>query len=771
MGREINIVLLTLLVLFFNLARAQSAQNEIDSIQVSEQVKRTFYKNKDSINLSLKPKEGSKQDLKINSTKMKSGFKKAIPFGSISLGYDYGFLPYTVNMPSPSFAFVTEGEIATSLLNIPIDVSYFYTTQKNLIGLSNYFRISYNADRYKDKLSGQLIKNLEVYNNQLGDLSKQRQQLMQKMAYTDYLSSVSPNKWPNQDLMATPDSINTVKPNKDTIDQISVSNYSNPSSIPNVDQSLIKDSIYYIRSRDSITQKDICNKVKTDSVRELYDLYRLRYDSVNVAMKEVQGKVDNIETIRNSDYSAYFGKIPYFNKVQNVLTGLKKFDVGLCYPNYSSFLINNVPLRGINIEYEKSNKYFAFSYGTTVSTLLYDNKNIEGFLQNVRNSYNYFDFNNLSAGRKIIAANLGIGVREDNHLFVGILIGKGQTSYYNSISENFAFKSKESNVVLEVDGRYKINNKLIFDLALGKSSIRHEDLSYDVLQNSLREIFSQHRSYALNTKLTTGINRTKTNITLTFRWIDPFFRSFGVGFLRSDNIRYEVKLDQSVTKKIKYTVFFRHEEDNLLQLMNYKNTFYSINNSLTYKIRRGLTFRGSYTPLIRTLKSESFNFETRNSITTGVLTFVPHTRRAAIQFNLLYNYYLVSADSQTINFQNIVYSQLISFKGGFRIGSNVSWFKNNLSDSLNNNVLFGVLDAGYQFKNGSLITLAGKAAYKLNTDFYPGFSVKFNLKLFKLLFWENQFEKFIVGDLFNGYDLQNLKKFPYYCSTRLIFKF
>ena len=236
-------------------------------------------------------------------------------------------------------------------------------------------------------------------------------------------------------------------------------------------------------------------------------------------------------------------------------------------------------------------------------------------------------------------------------------------------------------------------------------------------------------------------------------------------------MRYEVKLDQPLTKVLRYTGMFRYEEDNLLKILNYKNTFYSINNTISYKIKRGLMLRVGYTPLIRTLNGDNYHIQNKNSITTGIVTFTPKSRNIQKQFNFLYNYYLVNTDSSQINFQNFAYYHQISFKGGFKTGFNMSWFKNNLKDSTSNDVFLGVLDVGYQFKNGSSLSVAGKSAYKLNKEFYPGFIVKSSIKLYKSFFWEAQIEKFIVGDLFNGYDLDNLKKFPYYCNTKIILNF
>lgn len=729
--------------------------------------------NTDSVQSKLKDKISIRKDATLNKGTILNKIKNVFPTGSISLGYDYGFLPYTVNMPSPAQAIKTEGRVGIDVFNIPVDVTFFYSSQKNLIGLNNYFRISYNADRYKDKLSNKLTGNLDNYKNQLGSLNAQKQQLMQKMAYTDYLSSIEPDKWPVDTSSLQKPDLNAPKISGVALDSNRyIPNYSKPDStkITNSLKDSLKNNSNYSKA-DSIAQKAKYYKQKTDSVMKLYDTYKSKYDVLNDSAKKTQAKINELETLTNAGYAPYLSKLPYFNKVQNFLSGIKKFDLGLCYPSYSTFLANNVPVRGINLEYQKNDRFFAFTYGTTVSTLLYNNRNIDGFLQSVRNSYNYFDANNLEAGRKILSAKFGVGTKENNHFFAGFLIGKGLTSYLHSGSEDIASRPKESNLVIEVDIRQKLLKNTFLDVVMGKSSLQESDLNMDVIRTAAKEVFSGFRSYAFLVKLNTKISATKSNLTFSVRWVDPFFKSFGIGFIRSDNMRYEVKLDQPLTKVLRYTGMLRYEEDNLLKLLNYKNTFYSINNTISYKIRRGLMLRVGYTPLIRTLNGDNYHIQNKNSITTGIITFTPKSRNIQKQFNLLYNYYLVNTDSSQINFQNFAYQHQITFKNGFKTGFNMSWFKNNLKDSTSNNVFLGVLDVGYQFKNGSSFSVAGKSAYKLNKEFYPGFIVKSSIKLSKSFYWESQVEKFIVGDLFNGYDLNNLKKFPYYCYTKIILNF
>jgi len=690
--------------------------------------------------------------------------KRLVPHGNVSVGYDYGFLPYTVNMPSPASAFNTEGRLEMNVLAIPLDVVFFYTSQKNLVGLNNYFRISYSPERYKEKLNSKVYRDIDSQKNKLGQLNTRRQETMQKMAYADYLSSVSPDKWPVQ---GNPTKLTAG--GSDTSGMLSGMSVPDTSGITQSVRDSLQNTGYYSKA-DSLRREASVYKNRKDSVTELYERYRSTYDLLNDSIGAVKNKISELESLVNQR-SPYAEKSPYLSKVQNFLSGVKKLDVGLCYPAYSTFLTNNVPVRGVNFEYQKNNYFFAFTYGTTVSTLLYSNRTIDGFLQNVRNSYNYFDVNDLSAGRKILSTKFGIGEKDGDHFFAGFLVGKGASTYFVPSPETSAAPSIQSNLVFEADVRKKLSKLTVLDIVVGKSSVQEADLNMNTLRTAAKEVFSNYRSYAALIKLGTGIAATKSALTFSVRWVDPFYTSYGIGFMRSDNMRYEAKLDQPLGKRLRYTLAFRYEEDNLLRLLNYKNKFYSVNNTVAYKIRRGLTLRVSYTPLVRTLRGENYHFKNKNSIVTGILTFAPRSKRVQKQFSLLYNSYNITTDSTPIRFQNFAYYQQLSFRKGFSTWLNISWFKNSLQDSSGDDVFLAVLDAGYKFKNGSSFSVAGKSAYKKSGELYPGFVIRSTFKLADALFWENQVEKFIVGDLFNGYDLELLRKFPYCFTTKLVLNF
>lgn len=770
-----------------------------------------LFSKKDSL-LNKKDSLFSKSKTRLKSIDLKAFVKKELktlkPHGTISAGYDYGVLPFAAGNNYPSGGYRTEGNVAFLLLNVPLELTYYYTDVKNTIGLNNYFRISYDASRYKDQLSEKLNVKNKLKSEQLGKLQLQQQGVMQKIEYLNLLNQSTNYKFPDNDRFknkylggsskyipkdsftnfpnpsVSPVSIDTSKlfnqylktdslTNNYSRDyskylpKDSLSNFSNPSVKPvSIDTSKLINQYF---KTDSLKNSNDYMR-KKDSISNELNAYKAKYDSINDMINKVKKEIDQINNIQKTT-GTYTN--PYLSKIQNILSGIQKFEIGLCHPSYSTFLVNNIPLKGINFEYAKNNKFLAFTYGTTINNLLYNPNTIQGKLQGARNLYNYFDFGNLTVGRKVLSLKGGIGAKDDSHLYVGFLLGKGRSDYMQMhLPDNSSTTySKESNLVLELDGKYKFSDQLSVDVILGKSSIKEEDISMEQIKKSVNEIFSNYRSYAFLTRINVAIRKTKTKFTFTTRWIDPYFKSFGIGFIRSDNFRYEIKAEQQITKKIKYTIAYRREEDNLLKLYNYKNTLQSINNSLNLKLNRQLNLRLIYTPLFRELRTPSTVIKDRNTISTVILSYTPKPKVVTSQFNLLYSKYIISGDSSNINFENFTYTHQFTFKKGFKTDLNVTWFKNNLKDTLGNDTYLAVLGIGYVAQNKNSFTIAGKMAYKNKIEPQYGFVVKTNIKLYKGLSWEAQVEKIIIGDYYSSFMVEKIQQFPYYCSTRLVLNF
>lgn len=698
-----------------------------------------FSKN-DTILKSVKPMAVSFFNNQLKSIK---------PLGTVSLGYEYGVLPFVAGNNYPSGGLKTEGKVSLLVLKIPLELSYYYTNIKNVIGLNNYFRISYDANRYKEQLNEALNDKDQLNQKLLVLLQLRQQKVFQKMEYLNFLKQNSSYKIP------------TIDSSKNSLNENFNTNPNLTDSLPiNLPNSPLQGRIDSVKNYYAYAQK-------RDSISKEFNKYNAKYNAINDDIKEVEKEMEQAKNFLNNPTTLLN---PSLSKFQQFASHIKKFEVGLCSPSYSTFLVNNVPLQGINVEYAAKDIFLAFTYGTTVNNLMYNTNTIQGTIQGARNLYNYFDFGNVSVGRKILSLKGGIGAKEDSHLYIGVLAGKGRTDYLQPLNDPSSF-TKESNVVMELDAKYKLSQQLSVDVIIGKSSVKEEDLTMEQVKKAVNEILSDHRSYACLAKVNFEIEKTNTKLSVTTRWIDPYFKSFGIGFLRSDNFRYEIKAEQPITKKIKYTIAYRFEEDNILKLYNYKNTLQSVNNSLNFKINRQFNVRLNYVPLYRELKSANTIIINKNQITTVILSFIPKTKKINAQFNALGSKYIISGDSTNINFENFTYTHQLLFTSGFKTGFNASWFKNSLKDTLNNDVYLAVLDVGYSTKNKNSLTIGGKLAYKAGTEMQYGFVAKITIRLYKGLFWETNAEKIIIGDYYNSFIIDKIKKFPYYCNSKLILNF
>jgi hypothetical protein len=664
--------------------------------------------------------------------------------GSLSVGYEYGILPYAAPDNYPCGSFKSEGRLSFLILNLPLELSYRYTTIKSVIGINNYFRVSYDASRYKEELEKKTAVRERLKKINLDTLESVKQKIAMKMEYARMVGNI---ELPAFSLPDT--SLNTKLPFK-LADSLHLDSTRALSYLKKKDE--------YLRKKDSIL------RMKNEYMA-MYDQYKTKYDSLT----EVIHTLKNTGDLKDFNVQDKIKTNSGLSKTESILKNIKKFEIGLCNPSYSLFLVSNAPLKGINFEYQSKTHFFAVTYGTTVNTLFFNPNTLQGKIQGARNFYNYFDFNSLSNGRKILVLKGGQGQKEGTHFFVGLLIGKGKMDYLTLTDPKYG--KKESNVVAEIDGKYKFNESLNAEIILGKSSLQSEDLSINQLKKSFAELWSPYRSNALQAKINYDISQTKTKIQLTGRLIDPYFKSFGVSFLRSDNIRYEAKVDQVITKNIKYSIAYRREEDNLLGLINYKNTFTTIQNSLSIRFKKGLSLRLNYAPLIRTLRNGDELKKDNNSISTAVLAYVPKMKHVQANYSILYSKYRVTSDSGNIHFDNLTYSHQFQFENGFKTGANVSWFENTLKDTVNNNTYLGVVDIGYITKEQNSFTIGGKTAYKPGIPMEFGFLAKVTLKVYKTIFWEAEAEKIIIGDYYSSWINAKIKRFPYYLSSKVIINF
>jgi len=702
----------------------------------------------------------------------KKQIKQINPKGSVALGYEYGVLPSVVGGVVPTGGYRAQGQVGFDMLGLPLQASFHYTDIKNTVGLNNYFKISYDANQYKEQMAQKMNVKNQVTQKLLTGLQSQQQLLMQQLDYSNMLNQSLDFQNPFKNGFNAGNLTNGLNVNNltnglntnynlnsllDTSGMMSnLTQNLNFNQFGNIDTSKLHG--YSIPQIQYLQKKDSINKVIADS--------KAKYDSINKLITDTEQQLKEIKNIQSNAGSL---SNPYLSKVQQFMSHVKKLEIGMCNPTYSMFLVNNVPLQGLNFEYEKNNNFFAVTYGTTMNNLMFNTNTLQGAIQGARNLYNYFDFGNLSEGRKILSVKGGVGTKDQTHLFVGFLVGKGNTNYNKNDTTGSSLI--ESNVVLELDAKYVFNQSTSIDVIVGKSSLRDNDLSMNQISKAVNEIFSHYRSNAALVRFNYAIKKTNTKITATTRWIDPYFKSFGVGFLRSDNLRYEFKAEQPITKRIKYTVTYRREEDNILNILAYKNTLQSINNTVSIKLKKGVNIRLNYAPLFRELKTADYVISDKNYMTTAIITWVPKLQKVSAQFNALYSRYIITGDSANINFENFTYSQLFQFKSGLKTSFTSTWFKDNLKDSLNNDTYLSVVDIGYASEKGYSISVGGKLALRNHSKPQYGFIARVGVKLYKGLSFEAEAEKIVIGDYYSPVMVEQIKKFPFYFNNKLIYTF
>ncbi len=246
--------------------------------------------------------------------------------GQISLGYEYGFLPFLVSTSPPQQNFKTEGFLGVNVFSLPFKASYYYSSLGSISGLNNHFSFKFDAQQYlmdkKEKLFEEKMNRLE----KIDSLNLEKQLLKKKLDYL-YLLDQGKIGLPEVSNLGRFD---TSVFNNDTIENLQInSSYKDSSDIsyPNINVPNPN-----MANEDSL-------KVQIQKYQNLISTYEEQIEKY----KDFNSKKS--DTLHNYNLN------PKKN-IERLLEGVKAFEIGLTYPNYSKFLIARVPIRGINTEFQ-----------------------------------------------------------------------------------------------------------------------------------------------------------------------------------------------------------------------------------------------------------------------------------------------------------------------------------------------------------------------------------------------------------------------------------
>lgn len=731
--------------------------------------------NKGQFNLSLLKKDSlSAGKLKDSLHNMAVAARKALVVkkqeveihGNLSNQLDYGSVPYyTGRSYTPATLFRSQGDLSIRVKSIPLALNYFYMSPKNVTGLPNYFNFHFDSQAYQEQLKKQYAGKAADYAGKLQDAERLKQQYAQKLAYYE-MSAVRPIGSPTSPGFTTPRTDTAFLENyKDKIpqsrlDSIRYLSYADTAGL---------ESKTLVSARNRFSKKADSLKTKEDN-DSLYGRIRACKEKIDFYEQEIKKYRQAVNTLNNPDPSALAAKNSYMGRVQNFLSKVRRFEVGLCYPNYSTFLVNNLTLNGINGEYATDRYFVDLSYGKTVTNYLVAAQTNNSIINRFQSYGNLFDFSNNGDARKIAAGKAGIGSRNKSYLAFGALYGMGQSNYASSSP---AFSGRETNTVYELEGSLQLKGYNLSG-AYAKSFVKQPGVTINNSETGNNHYES--RSNALQLKFTGALPVLKTKFTLGYRMVDPFFRSYGAGFLRNDNIRYEAKLEQVCSTKLKLTASYRRDENNILKNDPYKSTLQTLTLGARVKLlNKRMDLVLNYTPIVQTISnvSDHGHIDNKSDMKSVVLTYSPKLKRFACTVTALYNQYSLYDSLKLKNLETMSLSLTSSFKNRLRLNISSSYFSTNVKDTMATpNTVISSLEVSYTLRSN--VTVSAGAKHSYNTRFYKhqaGGSLTINMPLQKWVSLELHAERLVLGDFYTSLSINNINRFPYYGYAKLNLKF
>lgn len=712
-----------------------------DTTKINKFNKPETYKNpfpKDSVKKNFASKLNNNDSLP-KPIRAFSEYKKFALGGSITNQFDYGAIPYYMASNSfPANLFKSNGNVNIRFAKIPLIADYFYSNPKYISGLNNYFTIRFDVDAFKKIMNNDYLDKTKVLKTKMDSLSFENQKLKQQLALLE-----------NQKMNKSGD--------------INFGNY----QIPSPDSlSFSKDSLSIVNKKDSMNIKPYLNSA--DSLKNIYsglDTSSKNISNLKNKIADTQKAIDllkqKIAVVENPTQGISPGSYFSQNKILKGLEGFKRFEVGMCYPSYSTFMINQMAIKGVNAKYELKNVFINASAGKTVINYSLQPSN-NAILNQVQNLTSLFDWGKNPNEKKIGAVKIGVGKENKNYIAIGGLFGKGTTSPNTT--------DIKSNYVIEMDGRY-IFKFLNFEVAAAKSFLTDKNsspINSELAGNSQKTSWDK----SLQGKIFGTLPKVKTKFSFLYRIVEPYFKSFGIGFMRSDIQRYETKLEQPIGSKFKIGFNYRRDEDNLKKLFNYKTILENFTYLAKIKLlKKRMDVTLNYIEIHQRINNSmvSENLIIKSNIKTVIVSYSPRLRKFQSTNTFICNVYELNDGVQKDQLKNYSFSSFNQYRK-WQLNSLNAFIHNTIKDSLNfTNAINNTLEIGYVFSEKFRLGVGGKHAYELDTKFSEfGYSGTLSLKLHKLINIEIKAEKLVIGDFINTLNYSGIRQFPYYGYVKLI---
>lgn len=704
-------------------------------------------------------------------------FKKFLSFdisGNAVIGDDYGMLTGYIDTTRQGIVnvFRSSADLSVEAFTLPFNVSYNYSTLRNPLGASNYFRVSLDTDRINKKLEEEKQKKIGAIDSKIEGIGNQKNQLTGKLGYSEVLLDKL-----KREMSSMEDDLKKKSRELET-SQIESLNYQ---QVVDTNVNYNQDSL--VNNRNNITSKydslngeyqriyaeyqkkrelyDTLNKVYT----KIIDLYQT-YSKWEKQLESQKQKLDKYSGLTSVDALSEAATDSLSGRKESFLSGIKTFDIGLTYPQTSSLSKNSAPIKGLNFEYEHRNWYYSLAAGVTLNNVMVSTDMIDNKLIYSQNLFNQFDFQEVRDKGFIVAVKSGYGKKEGQHAFIGFRY------LTNSKFDNYANGDTTiiPSVGLELDVRLipKFSKNTTIDLVYGKTSSSQSVYSGNK-SNVFESMFSNDRTNTSLISVKHSFKKLKSEVTGSFRLLDPLADMRSMGVLQPNNIRYELKSNHRITRRLNLGFNYRFDRNNIDNKGDRTAKVNVIGAQIGGKIGSFLNFSGTVNYLSQNLKDQiGPSVRTDNYIYGLVVSSMYKIEDIKNMASINYNDYLISDTISTGNYRNVGIQNTTIFSKAKNTFS-INYFQS--SPTVGQSLTAMIIGDEFYYSRKKISVTAGvKIAF--SSQYKPSLGGKLEViaQLTKFMDLTVRAEKFVLGDFYNSYNRSGFDRFPYLISTQLNFK-
>jgi hypothetical protein len=704
-------------------------------------------------------------------------WKRFVPeiSGQIAIGYDAGQLANYL-MPDnlrPMHVFHTEGSLKTDLAKVPVQIAYRYATVKNPIGINNYFRVSFDTERFKQQPKLNEAKVQEVMGEQFKAIAAQKGELNGKLGYTELLKEQLKLKI-ERELDAQQERLKAIALSKvdaelaqtDSIATDSLMNLSTAKR-DSIQQVIDSEKAFYASS-----------KQQADSLQLVFETKKSQIEQLKQQVDTVQFYIDKLVDFRNQLDSLEGNLLSQKETWMTLSKGVtaknlqslglfKKLDIGLTYPKTSALSKNSIPVKGIDLEIQKGKLYAALTAGVTMNNLMVTNNALQNSLQNTSNLFNQFDFQQISQQRLLIFAKTGYGEKEKTHAFIGVrFMNKGvETGFSADTTEN---TDPAAGIELDIRWVPSFSKGTAFDLVYGKTSKTLQ--AQDSLRNSpFVSLFSSERTHTGLFRMTQQLTKIHSSIIASIRFLDSDADMASMGVLQPNNLRYEIQTRHKLSGSTQLGFIYRSDQDNVNQISDTtrKVAMYGMNiNSVLFE---NINASGTFNYLNQQFRVPSSIPQALNYMASLSVSGNYEILKVKQVSSLQTDFYKITTSQGETQLKHIGFDQSTRFEDGKNTFT-LAYFNASLPDTSEQNTTWLVQEA-FAFKRKKLdysigVKLANSSKYGVQFGGHLGlqyaWTSQLNLKM--------RIEKLILGDFYNTYDPTRFERFPFYIQTSLTYQ-